>query len=106
MSSFFQKVYEEVKKVPTGKVASYGQIAALCGNPRSARAVGWALRVVPHSDIPWQRVVSSSGHLTIVNPEAPAERQKQLLESEDIAVSWDEKRQLFWVDINKYVWLP
>lgn len=105
--SFFQKVYDQVKHVPKGTVASYGQIAALCGNPRSARVVGWALKAIPHStSIPWHRVVSASGHLTIVNPDAPAERQKQLLENEGVDVSWDKERELFKVDITTYVWKP
>ena len=46
-SGFFQQVYEIVQKIPVGCVATYGQIARLCGNPRASRAVGYALHVNP-----------------------------------------------------------
>ena len=44
---FFEKVYEQVKLIPLGKVATYGQIARLCGNKRMSSQVGWALHVNP-----------------------------------------------------------
>ena len=104
MSDFYQKVYATVKKIPKGNVASYGQIATLLGNPGSARLVGWALRAVPDSEIPWHRVVSSSGHLTITHPDVSAESQKLLLESEGVMVTADNKNKLFKVDMNTYRW--
>ena len=45
--SFYDVVYEQVKKIPHGKVATYGQIACLCGSPRASRAVGYALHFNP-----------------------------------------------------------
>lgn len=61
--NFFEKVYEIVKKIPYGKVASYGRIAILCGNPRMARQVGWALHKNPYPDtIPCYRVVTKNGY--------------------------------------------
>ena len=61
-SGFFDKVYEAVKKVPCGKVTTYGDVARLCGNPRMARQVGWALHCNPQPGvIPCHRVVFSSG---------------------------------------------
>jgi len=63
MNQFYQEIYETVKKVPHGKVISYGQIARMLGRPRSAREVGRAMRICPE-DIPWQRVVMADGTVT------------------------------------------
>lgn len=63
-SGFFQQVYEIVQKIPVGSVATYGQIARLCGNPRASRAVGYALHVNPlPGKIPCHRVVNRSAGL-------------------------------------------
>ena len=62
--SFYDKVYEQVKKIPYGKVATYGQIAVLCGSPRASRAVGYALHFNPDpQNIPCYRVVNREGKL-------------------------------------------
>lgn len=63
-SGFFEKVYRAVETIPLGKVATYGQIAKLCGNPRAARQVGWALHVNPQPLVtPCHRVVNRDGKL-------------------------------------------
>lgn len=55
--SFFNDVYETVKRIPKGKVATYGQIASLLGRPHSARVVGWALHANPYpGEVPCHRV--------------------------------------------------
>ncbi|MCB0242366.1 MAG: MGMT family protein, partial [Anaerolineae bacterium] len=57
MASFFDQVYLVVQQIPRGKVASYGQVAAILGSPRAARTVGWALASLRESnedDVPWQ----------------------------------------------------
>jgi methylated-DNA-protein-cysteine methyltransferase-like protein len=59
-NSFFENVYQIVAQIPHGKVATYGQIARLLGNPRAARQVGWAMRQCPDG-LPWQRVIMSDG---------------------------------------------
>ena len=51
MQGFFQEVYKIVRQIPEGKVATYGQIAAMCGNPRCSRAVGYALHVNPEPGV-------------------------------------------------------
>lgn len=63
MNQFYQQVYDTVKKVPLGKVTSYGQIARVLGRPRSAREVGRAMRICPDT-VPWQRVVMADGTIT------------------------------------------
>ena len=63
--SFFEKVYEAVKKIPKGNVATYGQIAGLIGEPRKAKIVGWALHSNPYRGIvPCHRVVNRKGELS------------------------------------------
>lgn len=65
MADFYQQVYELVKQIPKGKVASYGQIAKALGFPRKSRQVGWALHVNPEPGvIPCHRVVFADGRLT------------------------------------------
>lgn len=63
--SFRDKVYEIVSNIPKGKVATYGQIAAISGNPKAARAVGLFMKTNPNAPIvPCHRVVASNGSLT------------------------------------------
>ncbi len=61
----FQKIYEVVGRIPEGSVATYGQVAAMAGNPRWARVVGYALHVLPDpAMVPWHRVVAKDGHIS------------------------------------------
>ncbi len=94
----FNEVYQAVKKIPKGKVATYGQIAAMCGHPRAARQVGWALHVNPQpSVIPCHRVVNRFGQLAPAFAFGGKEIQKALLESEGVIV--DDN---FTVDLEQY----
>ena len=61
------RVYAAVRRIPRGRVATYGQVALLAGTPRGARAVGWALRALrgrQASKVPWHRVVGAGGRLS------------------------------------------
>lgn len=103
--NFFDRVYEAVEKIPHGKVASYGQIAAMCSSPRSSRAVGYALHVNPRPGvIPCHRVVNREGRLAPAFAFGGAEVQKMLLEKEGIEVSCVDG--LFYVDMSKFGWNP
>lgn len=64
---FFERVYALVRRIPRGRVASYGQVAVLLGVPRGARAVGWALRGIGARGprIPWHRVVGHGGRISL-----------------------------------------
>lgn len=65
--SLFAKVYELVRAIPRGRVATYGQVATLLGLRRGARAVGWALRALPtrlERRVPWHRVVGRGGRIS------------------------------------------
>lgn len=64
INNFNQRVFNIVRSIPVGRVMSYGQIAALAGNKRASRAVGYALHQVTEDDgVPWQRVVFTDGRL-------------------------------------------
>jgi len=93
----FQEVYSVVKKIPKGKVMTYGQVAALAGNPRASRAVGWALHVNPdESKIPCHRVVNRFGGLSDAFAFGGKDEHQRRLELEGIEVV-DYR-----VDLSKY----
>ena len=102
-NDFYTAVYELVRQIPAGSVATYGQIAALLGKPRGARLVGWALNVCP-KDVPWQRVINHEGMLSIENLRASKDLQAQLLHSESVVVV--QRDGNFWVDLKRYGWNP
>jgi methylated-DNA-protein-cysteine methyltransferase-like protein len=81
MNLFYGRIYAVVKKIPKGKVVSYGKIARALGHPRSSREEGRAMRVCPSDDIPWQRVVMADGSIA---GGGHAETRKALLESEGV----------------------
>lgn len=93
------------RSIPYGKVASYGQIAFLCGAPRNARQVGYALRTGRlGKNIPAHRIVNSKGQLSGAWHFGASELQKELLEGEGLELYRDDK---YWcVDIEKYRWNP
>jgi methylated-DNA-protein-cysteine methyltransferase related protein len=65
-SDSYRKIYAAASRIPKGRVATYGQIAALAGLPRQARLVGYAMHALPAaSDVPWHRVVNAAGKISI-----------------------------------------
>lgn len=96
--SVFERIYEVVKSIPKGKVATYGQVAILAGNPRWARVVGYALHNNPDpSTIPCHRVVNREGKVAPGYAFGGEGVQRQLLEAEGIV--FDEKGI---IDLRKY----
>ena len=85
--NFFHRVYDIVRSIPSGAVASYGQVAFLAGNRHMARQVGWALHSCPE-DVPWHRVVKKDGSLPEFSRESSL-RQRLLLEQEGILFDED-----------------
>lgn len=82
---FCETVYKITKRIPKGKVATYGQIAALAGNPKAARAVGMCMKRNPHIPIvPCHRVVSSDGKLTGYSARKGIKTKHQILVAEGI----------------------
>jgi len=83
---FYRLVYRVVRRIPRGKVATYGQIAAILGQPRGARAVGMALgalRADAVESVPWQRVIGAAGRCTHRDGFA-AGIQQEMLEAEGV----------------------
>ena len=99
-NNFFNKVYEFVKRVPLGKVTTYGDVARGIGAPRCARQVGWALHCNPQQGvIPCHRVVFADGSLTSGFAFGGIEIQKAMLVAEGVEVSEDYK-----INLQKFRW--
>ncbi|MFA6511894.1 MAG: MGMT family protein [Patescibacteria group bacterium] len=101
----YQHIYAVCRKIPRGRVASYGQIAALAGMPRGARLVGWALHAVDDTilhTMPWWRVINAKGYISTTCPEHNANEQKILLEKDGVEVT--ERDGNFFVDMKQYQW--
>lgn len=99
-NGFFEKVYRIVETIPIGKVATYGQIARLCGNARMSRQVGWALHVNPRPVVtPCHRVVNREGKLSGAFAFGGATIQHDLLQSEGVSFLDDNT-----VDLAKHLW--
>lgn len=85
MSSTYDKIYEVVKRIPKGKVATYGQVAILAGNKHWARVVGYALHVNPDpQNIPCYRVVTKEGRASKAFAFGGQNRQIELLKAEGV----------------------
>ena len=94
----FEKIYEVVKSIPEGKVASYGQVALLAGNPRWSRVVGYALHSNPSpGEIPCHRVVRKDGRVAAAFVFGGENAQKMLLEAEGVTFI-----DAFTVDMKKH----
>lgn len=100
--SVFETIYEVVREIPRGKVATYGQVALLAGNPRWARVVGYALHVNPEPFvIPCHRVVNRKGEIANSFAFGGGAIQRELLEQEGVTFEEDGH-----VDLAKYGWWP
>jgi methylated-DNA-protein-cysteine methyltransferase-like protein len=98
---FFQRVYEVVRRIPKGRVTSYGAIAAFLGSKGSARMVGWAMNA-SHSSrdfVPAHRVLNRNGELTGKHHFPSPQLMQELLESEGIVIVDDRVenfKTVFW----------
>ncbi|MCK4505011.1 MAG: MGMT family protein [Candidatus Aegiribacteria sp.] len=97
--SMYARIYNVVKMIPSGKVATYGQISRIAGRC-SARNVGYAMSSIPFgSDIPWHRVINSRGMVSIRSYGEECSDQNRLLEGE--GVLFNEKDQ---VNLDTFGW--
>ena len=100
MGAFNEAVYELVRQIPEGCVASYGQVARMVGKPRNARFVGYALHVNPEPGIiPCHRVVFKDGSLAPGFAFGGEDEQRRLLEAEGIGFMPDGR-----VDMERFAW--
>lgn len=96
-----QRIRETIRDIPEGRVASYGQVAEIAGVPRGARQVGYTLRHLPDaSDVPWHRVVQSSGRISFERASPQFEEQRNRLIMEGVIVSSGR------VDMTRFRWQP
>ncbi len=97
----FATVYRLVRRIPRGRVMTYGQISVALGSGLSPRAVGWAMHGCP-KDVPWQRVVNASGGLSTERmPDVPPGLQRALLEAEGVLF-----RANGTLDLEEYRYVP
>ena len=101
-SEFKGRVEALVSQIPKGRVMTYGQLAALCGNARAARIVG-GIAHFGNPDLPWQRVVNKRGGLAAGYP-GGQQGHKEHLESEGVIVHRQEGD--YCVDVEQLLWQP
>jgi len=98
----YYRIYAVVKRIPPGRVATYGQVAALAGRPGHARQVGYALSAIPdQNDVPWHRVVNAKGQVSIRSEAGYGTVQRVLLEAEGVKFDDDER-----IDLTRHRWRP
>jgi len=99
LSEFHKRVVELIRKIPKGTVATYGQVAALAGNPRASRQVVRVLHT--HSQLeklPWHRVVNRHGCISL-KPGSGYELQRAMLQDEGVQFNDDDS-----IDLEQYLW--
>jgi methylated-DNA-protein-cysteine methyltransferase-like protein len=100
-SSSYERIFAVVKRIPRGRVATYGQIASLAGLPGNARRVGYALfSLASATALPWQRVVNAKGSISL-DPTNGGLTQRLLLEKE--GVLFDARGR---IPLTRYRWRP
>ncbi len=103
--TFVERVCWLVRRIPPGRVMTYGEIALALGAPRAARVVGGALRHCPDPEgVPWQRVVNAGGGISPRHPERQVHLQATLLQEEGVEIKRDGP--LYVLDLQRYVWWP
>ena len=95
------RIYRVIRRIPNGRVATYGQIALLAGVPGQARQVGYALNASTDERLPWHRVINAQGRISLRADSAFADLQRTLLEAED--VEFDAAGR---VNLARYQWRP
>lgn len=98
---FSKRVKDAIKRIPEGKVATYGQIASVAGNYRAARQVAWVLHSSSQKDnLPWHRVINGKGEISL-KPGDGFEEQKRRLQNEGVV--FDKKNR---INLECFLWDP
>ena len=98
----YGRIWSQVRRIPRGRVATYGQVASLAGLPGHARQVGYALSALPHgSRVPWQRVLNARGEVSARAGDTDQGLQRALLEAEGVAFHASGR-----VDLERFRWQP
>ena len=99
--TYRERVYEIVRRIPAGRVMTYGQIAIILGEGYTARTVGYVMHGADTEDVPWQRVINSQGKCSTGRLTIPVNLQQELLEAEGIVFSAKGK-----CDLTEFQWFP
>ncbi len=98
----YQLIYHVVKKIPKGRVATYGQIALLAGLAGQARRVGYALfNLADGNAVPWHRVINAKGQISRLPDPEWMEIQRTLLQAEGVVFDHRDR-----IDLNRFQWRP
>jgi methylated-DNA-protein-cysteine methyltransferase related protein len=98
----YTRIYAVVRRIPRGRVATYGQVAALAGLAGHARQVGYALHALPAgSTLPWHRVINAQGEISLRSVPGAGLTQRMLLEREGIR--FDARGR---IALERYRWEP
>lgn len=102
ISDTYRRIWEMVERIPAGRVATYGQIAALVGRPGHARQVGYALHNLPEgTEVPWHRVINARGRVSPRSRPGWDGLQRMLLVEEGVTFDSDDR-----IDLERYRWEP
>jgi len=97
-----ERIWRTVRRIPVGRVATYGQVAEVAGLPRQARLVGYALHALPEgSDVPWHRVIGAAGTISLPADSPSHAVQRALLEEEGVPVTGRGR-----IDLARFRWRP
>jgi methylated-DNA-protein-cysteine methyltransferase related protein len=100
-NSYRERVYELVRRIPPGRVMTYGQIAEILGEGYTARTVGYVMRESDGQGVPWQRVINSQGACSTGRMTMPVNLQQNMLECEGVTFNASAK-----CDLETYMWYP
>lgn len=91
------RIFALVRRIPRGRVATYGQIARILGHPRAARQIGYALHGCP-DNVPWHRVINAKGRISLPMDSTAGIRQRRLLYNEGVGFLGGQ------VDLKRHGW--
>jgi methylated-DNA-protein-cysteine methyltransferase related protein len=101
-SHSYQSIWDIVRLIPKGRVATYGQIAELAGIPRQPRRVGYALSALPdNNNVPWHRVINAKGEVSLRSQPGAENAQRKQLEREGIVFDKNAR-----VSLARFRWRP
>lgn len=104
MSTHYERIYAVVRDIPPGRIATYGQVAALAGLPGHARQVGYALHALPEGlddDVPWHRVINAKGEISARSDPGSEPLQQVMLEEEGVVFNANGR-----VSLKRFRWDP
>lgn len=101
ISDAYSRIYAVVRRIPEGRVATYGQVAALAGLPGHARQAGYALHASDDDDLPWHRVINGKGEVSRRSDPGTEPLQRLMLEEEGVV--FDGRGR---VDLKRFQWNP